>query len=80
MATTTLRVASMQDGCNGITQGERKDMWNVIVASNHIDGASKYCLVYVIVFYNTSQAGQLINLGSVPGRKFLFSPQYLSQL
>lgn len=76
----TLRVGSMQSGCNGITHDERKEMWAVIVATNHIDGASKYCSAYVNVFYNTSQAGQLINLGSNPGRRFFFSPQYQGQL
>jgi hypothetical protein len=54
MATMTLRVASVQGGCNGIIHSESKDMCALTVASNHIDGASKYCQSYGSVFSNAS--------------------------
>jgi hypothetical protein len=55
MATMTLRVARIQGGYNGTVQSERKEIWAVTVASNHIDGASKYCSAYNIVFSYSSQ-------------------------
>jgi hypothetical protein len=55
MTTMTLRVANVQGGCNGIIHSECKEMCAVTVASNHIDGASKYSSSYVSVFSNTNQ-------------------------
>jgi hypothetical protein len=55
MATMTLRVASVQGGCNGIIHSECKEMCTATVANNHIEDASKYCSAYVSVFSNASQ-------------------------
>jgi len=48
MATMTLRVGSQQSRCNRSTHIERKEMRTVAVTSAHIDGASKYHLLYTV--------------------------------